>query len=75
MCHKTHGMTTRYGSQDTEDVTDTQDLTPLDPTPQDHTVLERDNDSSNEYCEETDTHCPLPDLLEQFKQCKNQFAV
>ena len=35
---------------------------------------ERDNDSSNEYCEETDTGHPLADLLEQFQQLKNQFA-
>ena len=47
---KTHGMATRYGSQDTEDITDTQDSTPLDPAPEDHPVPEGDNDSSNEYC-------------------------
>ena len=52
-------MVTRYGSQDTEDVPDIQDSTPLYIMPQDDPVLERDNDTSNEYCEETDTHCPL----------------
>ena len=42
--------------------------------PQDYPVLEGDNDSSDEYCEETGTCCPLADLLEQFQQHKNQFA-
>ena len=28
---------------------------------------EEDNDSSNEYCEENDTHHPFADLLEQFQ--------
>ena len=65
-------MVTLYGSQDTEDITDTQDSTPFDLVPQDHLVLEGDNDSSDEYCEETDTHCPLTDFLEL--QLKNQFA-
>ena len=58
MCHMTHGMMTRYGSQDTEDIADTQDSTPLDLTPQDHPVPEGANDSSDEYCEETDTCHP-----------------
>ena len=31
-------------------------------------------ESSDEYCEETDTHCPLAELLEQFWQLKDQFA-
>ena len=39
-CHKTHSMVTRYGSQDTEDISDTQDSTPLDLAPEDHPVLE-----------------------------------
>ena len=39
-----------------------------------HPVLEGDNDSSDEYCEETDTHHPLADLLQQFQQLKNQFS-
>ena len=75
MCHKIHGMVTRYGSKDTEDILDTQDSTPFDLAPQDHPVPEGDNDSFNEYCEETDTHHPLTDLLEQFQQLKNQFAI
>ena len=56
MHHKTHSIATRYGSQDTEDIPDTQD--PLDIKPQDHPVAEGDNDSSDEYCEETDTCHP-----------------
>ena len=37
-------------------------------------MTEGDNDSSYGYREETDTHCPLADLLEQFQQLTNQFA-
>ena len=59
----THGMGTRYGTHDTEDVPDTENSTPLDLMPQDLPVPEVDNDSSDEYCEETDTHHPLADLL------------
>ena len=70
MCCKTHGMVTRYRSQDKEDIVDT----PLNLMPQDHPVPEGDNDSSIEYCEETDTCHPLADLLEQFLQLKNQFG-
>ena len=65
-CHKTYGMVTRYGSHDTEDVPDTQCSPPLDLVPQDHPMPDRDNDSSNENCEETDTFQPLGDLLELF---------
>ena len=36
---------------------------------------EESNDSSEEYCEETDTHPPLVDLLEQLTQLKKQFAI
>ena len=35
---------------------------------------EGDNDSSDEYCEETDICHPLADLLEQFQQLKDKFA-
>ena len=73
MCCKTHGMATRYGSQDTEDIPDTQNPTLLNLMPQDHPVLEGDSDSSDQYCEETNTHHNLADLLEQFQQLKNQF--
>ena len=38
-----------------------------------HKVQEA-NDLSDEYCEETDTHSPLADLLYQFQQLKKQFA-
>ena len=64
MCCKIYGMEIRYGSQDTEDVADTQDSPTFDLAPQDHPVTEGDNDSSDEYCEETDTCYPLADLLE-----------
>ena len=74
MSHKTHGMVTRYGSQDTKDIPDTQDSTPLYLPLQDHPVLEGDVDSSDEYCGEPDTLHPLADLLEQFQQLNNQFA-
>ena len=73
MHHKTHGMATRYGSQDTEVISDTQDSPPLNVVLQDHLVPEGDNDLSDEYCEETDTCHPLADLLEQFQQLTNQF--
>ena len=46
-------MVTRYGSQDTEDVPDTQDSTPLDSMLQEHLVPKGDIDSSDEYCQET----------------------
>ena len=68
MHHKKHGMVTRYGGQDTEDIPDTQDSTPLDFTLQDHYVPEGGNDMYNEHYEENDTCHPLADLLEQFQQ-------
>ena len=37
-------------------------------------MTEGGNDSSNEYCKETDTHHPLADLVEQFQQLKKQFT-
>ena len=61
---KMHSMVTRYGNQDTEDIPNTQDSTPLDLVPQDHPVLEGESDSFDEYCEETNTHYLLADLLE-----------
>ena len=33
-----------------------------------------DTDSSDEYSEETDTHHPLAELLEQFWQLQDQFG-
>ena len=74
MCHKTHTMTTRYGNNDMEDIPATQDSTPLDIAPLEHTMPEGDNKSSNKYREETDTCHPLAELLEQFQQFKDQFA-
>ena len=55
-------MSTRYGSLDTEDDPATQHSPPLDHTPQEHPLTEGDNESSDEYCEETDTHHLLVEL-------------
>ena len=74
MCHKTHGMATRYGSHETEDLPTTQDSPPLDLVPLEHPMLEEGKESSDEYGEETDTCCPLGELLEQFSQLKDRFA-
>ena len=60
-------MVIRYRSLDTEDTSDTQGPTPLDLMQQNHPMLEGNTDSSDEYCKETDNHCPLADLLEQFQ--------
>ena len=65
---------TRFGSHDTEDISATQDLAPLDLVPPEHTMPEGDNESSDEFSEETDTHCSLAEQLEQFWQPKDQFA-
>ena len=37
-------------------------------------MLEGDNETSDEYCEESETHHPLAEQLEQFHQPKGQFA-
>ena len=42
--------------------------------PPEHTKSIGANESSDEFYEETDTHHPLPELLEQFQQLKDQFA-
>ena len=73
-CNKTHTMTTRYGYHGTEDVCAPQDSVSLDLAPPDHTVPEQDNDSSTEYNEETDTCCPLGELLEKFQKPQDQFT-
>ena len=57
-----------------EDILDTQDSAPLDLVLPEHTMPKGDSESSGESCEETDTHHPLAELLEQFRQCKDQFA-
>ena len=49
---------TRYGSHAMEDIAATQDSAPLDLEPLKHTMPEGDNESSDEYCEENDTHHP-----------------
>ena len=67
-------MKTRYGSHDTEDIPATKDSAPLDLAPPEHIIPKGDNESSDKYCEETDTHHPLAEFLEQFWQPKGQFA-
>ena len=67
-------MTTRYGSHVAEDGPASQDSVFLDLAPLEHPMPEGDIESSDEYCEETYTHCPLAELLEQFRQLKDQVA-
>ena len=52
----------------------TQDSVPLDLAPLDHTMPRGDNESPNEYSEETVTRHPLAELLEQLQQLQDQFA-
>ena len=52
----------------------THDLDPLDLAPPEHTMPRGDSGSSDEHCEETDTHHPLAELLKQFWQLKDQYA-
>ena len=40
-----------------------------------HPMQEGDSESSDEYCEETDTYYPLAELLEQFCQPMDHFAI
>ena len=49
-----------------EDIPATQDSPPLDLESQEHPMLELDNESSFQYCEDSDTCHPLTKLLEQF---------
>ena len=49
-------------------------LISLDLAPPEPTMPRRDNESSDEYCKETETHYALVELLEQFWQCKDHFA-
>ena len=58
----------------TQDISATQDSDLLDLAPQEHTIPKGNIESSDENCEETDTHHPLGELLVQFQQLKNQFA-
>ena len=67
-------MASRYGNHDTEDIPATQDSAPLDLVPPECIMPEGDNESSDEYCEETDTCHHLAELLEQFQQPKGQFS-
>ena len=59
-------MATRYGCSDTEDVPPIQDSPLLDLAQKENLRLDGDNESSDEYPEEIDTHWPLDKLLEQF---------
>ena len=72
--HKIHTTTTRYGNHDTEDAPAPNESASLDLVPPDHIMLRHDSDSSDEYSEETDTHHPLAELLEQFWQLQDQLA-
>ena len=42
--------------------------------PLDHIISKGDNQLSDEYSKETDTCCPLNELLEQFWQLHDQFS-
>ena len=57
-----------------EDIPATQDSHPLYLAPPKHTMPKGDNESSDEYCKETDTQCLLAEFLEQFWQLKDQIA-
>ena len=67
-------MTTRYGSHGDKDVPAPQDSPSLDLVQWDYIIPKWDCDSSDKYNEETDTCCPLAELLEQFWQLQDQFA-
>ena len=55
-------MATRYGSHDTEDIPSTKDSYPLDLVALECTMPVGDSESSDEYCEETETLHPLAEL-------------
>ena len=57
-----------------EDVPASQDSAPLDLLPPDHTMPRRHIESFDGYSEESDTCCPLAEVLEQFWQLQDQFA-
>ena len=57
-----------------EDVPATKASAPLDLAPSEQTMTNRDNESSDEYCEETDTGHPSVELLGQFQQLKYKFS-
>ena len=62
---------TRYGGHDVEDIPATQDSAALHLVPPEHIMPNGDNESSDEYFEETDTCHPMAELLEQFLQLKD----
>ena len=51
-----------------EDISPTKDSAPLDLVPPEHILPNGDNKPFDEYCEETDTHCPLAELLEELQE-------
>ena len=57
-----------------KDVSSTQDSDSLDLALPEHTMPRADNESSDEYCQETDSFCPLAELVEQFWQPKDLFT-
>ena len=73
-CHKTHTMTTRCSSHDMEDVLAPKTQLPWILFHWNTLCPKGDNESSDEYSEETDICCPLAKLLEQFWQLKDQFT-
>ena len=64
-------MTTRYEVM-TPRTSLPHDSHILDLVPPELTNPRGDNDSSDKYCEETDTPCPFPELLEHFWQLLDQ---
>ena len=68
-------MKTRYRSHDTDDVPAIQDLAHADLAPPDHIMPKGDNESSDEYSEETVTCHPLAILLEQFQQLQQIYQL
>ena len=67
-------MTRRYRNLDFEDVPAPQDSVSLGISQPDHSMPGWDSESPDEYNEETDTHHPLADLLEQFWQLQDWFS-
>ena len=53
----------------------TQDSASLDLALPENPLPKGHNESSQEYCEETDTHHSLPELLKQFLQLKDNFQA
>ena len=67
-------MTARYRYLGMEYIPATQDSNSWDLVPMEPMMPKGNNKSSNKYSEETDTHHPSAELLEQFWQLKDQFS-